>query len=224
MNWPVKAGAFNHRAEAWYRADAKDRKAKAKEKNPIIARLRETGLRAVPVLHWAIPPKLWAKLITLLNQYHRGSGVNLIDYLKESLELEAEWKADCSLTHCNLNNPKYHDLQKAFMLKSSASSNHNNFFTCWEHLKDCMALAHLMTKRFKKFDFFNKWSQWLNSHMDFLRADDSMAIISSMHQLSLILLGNLRKYWPDELVSIILMEAFKFCAGPSARNFLKRIT
>ena len=202
MQWPADAGSFNHRAEAFYTKEADGG-------NPIIDLIREQGLMGVSILHWDIPDRIWAKLITLLNQYHKGSGVSIMDLLKDAIDLESEWKADCRKTHVNLNNPRYKDLKKEFIQSKSASQDHHDYFKFHERYNETLSVAHTLKRCKIEEDYF----QWLNSNMNFLKEIEPMAIIAVLHQLLLIIQGNMRRYWPQELQNIIMLEAFKFCVS-----------
>ena len=48
-----------------------------------------------------------------------GSGINFVDFLEESLQLEAEWEMDCQKTALHSANPKYKTFYKEFIMKKS---------------------------------------------------------------------------------------------------------
>lgn len=76
--YPLLALGFNHRAESFYRA-ASDQPDNANVKD-CLAR----GLKKVRVLHWQTPDVVQQKIVTLLNQFHEGSGENHYDVMQEA--------------------------------------------------------------------------------------------------------------------------------------------
>eukprot|EP00439_Symbiodinium_sp_Y106_P006149 s3875_g1.t1 len=76
--YPLHAGGFNHRAEALYRAF---------EESPQNMNVKDAvsrGLRKVKILHWSTPDTVFAKMVSLLNQFHQGYGLNHWDDLPQS--------------------------------------------------------------------------------------------------------------------------------------------
>ena len=166
-------------------------------------------LQRVCVLVWNVPEAVWKKLIAVLNNFHNGSGANIMDFMLEAKALEAAWKADCSRTHVNTNNPRYMELQADFILGKSKTSDFNNYFRVWEHYKDVLALVSLLDR----LDIRDKFFSWCNQRVNFLK-DGFMPqpCLTQMHSLSIIIMGNMRKFWDKKVIAIIVFEALKFCA------------
>ena len=68
--FPVEAGAWNHRCEAVYRAIAEQ------PSNPNVSVVAERGLVSVKFIRHDIPPRVWQRFITTHNTFHAGSGIN----------------------------------------------------------------------------------------------------------------------------------------------------
>lgn len=200
--YPTELGSFNHRAEAMYRAceEAPD--------NFYVKVALERGLQRVSILHHKTPNGIWEKVIQVLNSFHKGSGSNLMDFMQEALKLEASWKADCQRTFLTTSNPRYMELQSQFILAKSQSSDFMGFFKNWQNYSDTLSLVHTLQRRDIKDSLF----KWLNQNVNFLKEGfEAMPCISQMHQLSLIIQGNMRKYWDKRVISIVLFESLKYC-------------
>ena len=113
LAFPVEAGTRNHRCEAVYRA------IQEQPSNPNVSAVAERGLTNVKFVHADIPPKVWKRFIDCHNTFHGGSGINFVDFLEESLQLEAEWEMDCQKTALHSANPKYKTFYKEFIMKKS---------------------------------------------------------------------------------------------------------
>ena len=136
--YPLHAGGFNHRAEALY---------KAHEESPQNANVKDAiqrGLRKVKILHWATPDNVFVKVVSLLNQFHQGAGVNHWDVMHEALKLESAWKADCTLTRLNTYNPRYQAAYETFVINKSASSEYDGHFRSKLSYYNAISLAHNM--------------------------------------------------------------------------------
>ncbi|CAJ1390829.1 unnamed protein product [Effrenium voratum] len=204
-SFPLHAGAFNHRAESFYRCH--DEMVSGGVVNPYIQSVLDKGLTRIPVLHWGTSDKVFSKLIKVMNRYHDGSGDSFVEYFQESLDLESEWKAHAVKARITSHNPRYAQLQQDFILAASKSANFSGFFSCWEHYKDTLALVHTLVRLGVK----DKFIQWANKNVSFL--EDAMTpqkVITMMHSITLLVLGNTRKYYSRKLQSIIVMEALKF--------------
>ena len=132
---PVHLGAYNHRAEAFYRLDADQ------PNHPNVVSARTRGLRQVQTLKWNTPDSIFSKVVHILNQYHGGSGSSFLDYFAEATSLQAEWKSEAFETGVTTNNPKYASLYESFVLKQAASPNHHGFFRNWESYKNTLPLG-----------------------------------------------------------------------------------
>lgn len=199
--YPLLALAFNHRAEAFYRADCE-----LGETNCQVAAVREKGLRRIPVLHHGTSERICKKLIQLMNQYHGGSGDSFVDYMEEALSLQAVWKAHATTSRITCHNPKYPQLQQQFILAAARSADFNGYFKCWEHIKDCVSLANTLNRLGIKESF----EEWCNCNVEFLEAMVPQKIVTMMHNLTLLIMGHMRKYYPKSLQSIVVLEALKF--------------
>lgn len=112
--FPVEAGTWNHRCEAVYRAIAEQ------PSNPNVSVVAERGLVSVKFIRHDIPPRVWQRFITTHNTFHAGSGINFVDFLNESIQLEADWESETAKTGIHSANPKYKALYKDFILRKSA--------------------------------------------------------------------------------------------------------
>lgn len=108
--YPLLAVSFNHRAEAFYQAFSQS------PDMPTVAGVSEKGLSRVAVLHYGTSERVVSKLVKLMNQYHGGSGDSFLDYMEESLQLEASWKSHCKANRITTHNPKYLALQQEYVL------------------------------------------------------------------------------------------------------------
>ena len=202
--FPAHLGSFNHRAAAFYAAYRED------PGNHYVQEALQKKLQRVCVLVWNVPPAVWKKIIVILNKYHGGSGANIMDYMNEAVALEASWKCECARTHVNTNNPRYAELQATHILGKAQSSDFNGYFRLWEHYKDTLSLVHLLARLEIKEQFFT----WCNKRVNFLMDGFSpQACLTQMHSLSLMIMGNLRKFWDRRVQSIVMFEALKFCVG-----------
>ena len=98
---PVFALSYNHRACAFYRADAED------SQNVNVESVRKRGLKRVRILASWTPEFVLRFLSTVHNRFHRGSGASVIEICKTALQLEASWRAACDHSGMSTNNPGY---------------------------------------------------------------------------------------------------------------------
>ena len=98
---PVYALSYNHRAAAFYRADAED------PTNPQVESVRNRGLKRVRILASWTPEFLLRFMSSVRNRYHKGSGASVIEVCKTALMLEASWRASCDHSGMSTNNPGY---------------------------------------------------------------------------------------------------------------------
>ena len=98
---PVYALSYNHRASAFYRADAED------PTNSNVESVRRRGLKRVRVLAAWTPEYVLRFMASVHNRYHRGSGASVLEVCKVALELECSWRASCDHTGMTSNNPGY---------------------------------------------------------------------------------------------------------------------
>ena len=109
----MEAGSWNHRLEACYRsfADAPS--------NENVKAVFSRGLLGVKMIHHRIPPKVWKRLIETHNTFHVGAGINYIDVISESVQVECEWEHSCSKSGLHSSNPKYKAYYRDFVLTHS---------------------------------------------------------------------------------------------------------
>ena len=98
---PVFALSYNHRAQAFYRADRDF----PDNKNTDLVRKR--GLKRCRILASWCPPFVLEFLSAQHNKYHKGSGASVIEICKTALRLEASWRASCETTGMSSSNPAY---------------------------------------------------------------------------------------------------------------------
>lgn len=134
----------------------------------------------------------------------------------QAIALENAWKTECLRTHVNANNPKYMEIQGNFVLQKAESSDFNSYFSVWEHYKDALSLSHVMSR----LEIREKFFSWCNRNVNFLMDGfQPQQALTQMHNLSLMILGNMRKYWDKKIQSIVMYEALKFCVGgPSSTD------
>lgn len=83
------------------------------------------------------------------------------------------------------------------------------FFTDWDNYRKALSLTHNLQQKYGIFDDLKKY---FNSTVDFLNSDlDPTQVIACMHQLSLLVVGNLSKYWKADYVRVILSHALRHC-------------
>ena len=109
--YPVHMGAYNHRAEAFYRCQ------ESFPDNGNVQLAAARGLVGVTCLSHKTPDVVFAKAIRILNEFHGGSGASVLDYFQEATDLEASWKADCFSSGLTSANPKYASLYEDFVVK-----------------------------------------------------------------------------------------------------------
>ena len=114
--WPIEAGAWNHRVTAVYAAAEED----AEQLNPNIQCVLKRGLLNVKVVHPLIPPAIWRRFIVTHNLFHAGSGSNFLDFLEDSLRLEASWELACSQSGLHSQSPAYRAAYRDFILSKSS--------------------------------------------------------------------------------------------------------
>lgn len=198
-NYPLLALSFNHQCEAFYRCDCD---LKGDDSNEYISGIRAKGLSRVPILHEGTGERILVKLIQQMNKYHQGPGDSFLDYFQESLDLESSWKAHACTSRITSHNPRYMSLQQEHILRQAVSSGFNSFFTQWEHYKDTVSLVHTLQRLNIKDDF----EKWACKHISFLEATmNPQKVITMMHSLVLLLLGNTRKYYSKTLQGIIVL-------------------
>ena len=108
---PLQALSFNHRAEAFYRANVDH------PESLFVQSVKDKGLTRVPVLHHGTSERVLSRLVKVMNAFHEGSGDSMLDYLDEALELEASWKCYSSINRITTHNPRYLSLQQTYVLQ-----------------------------------------------------------------------------------------------------------
>lgn len=102
---PVLALSYNHRAQAFYRADAQV------PDNRNVESVRKRGLKRVRVMASSTPPFVLEFLCSVHNRFHKGSSASVIELAKSALRIEASWRSACDQSGMTYNNPGY---QKAY--------------------------------------------------------------------------------------------------------------
>ena len=86
-------------------------------------------------------------------------------------------------------------------------------FKNWDDFRKALSLAHNL----KKFRIWEGFQQFCNTCVDFLSLtpDDSPGIIGTMHQLTLLVIGNMAKYYDAGHVGMVVEHGLRFCVASS---------
>ncbi|CAK9003978.1 unnamed protein product [Durusdinium trenchii] len=197
--FPIESGTWNHRLEACYRAMSEQ------PHNLNVSSVMDRGLRSVKLVHPDIPWQIWERFINAHNTFHRGSAANFLEYMQETIKIEASWEHECLRTGLHSHNPRYKSYYRDFVMKTSM------FFSEWDPFRKALSLTHILIK----FKIWEELKKFFNSTVDFLNSDlDPNAVIACMHQLTLLITGNLQKYWKQEHTGILLSHALRHCVQP----------
>eukprot|EP00435_Cladocopium_sp_Y103_P034910 s1306_g9.t1 len=222
--WPAEAGTWNHRLEAVYRAY------EAQPGHKMVVPVISRGLQKVKFVHPRIPEQIWAAFITTHNTFHQGSSASFKELLEEALKLEAGWDLEISRTNLHSSNPKYKLEYKEYVLKKSGFCLLawslgclvtwlrgclvvlllgylfawsvgwlvGMYYKDWDTYRKALSLIHTLQN---KYQIWNDCKEFWNKHVDFIgSAMDPGSVISTMHQVMLLVVGNMSKYYRADLV------------------------
>ena len=84
-------------------------------------------------------------------------------------------------------------------------------FRDWDNYRKTLSLAHSL----KKYGIYDSVKAYWHSAVDFLvlTADDCPTILSAMHQLTLLICGNMSKYYSNDMIGIMIEHGLRFCAA-----------
>ena len=103
--------SYNHRAAAFYRADAQA------PDNKMVESVRLRGLQRVRVIaHWT-PEAVMKFLSNVHNRFHKGSEASVLELCHSALSLEASWRQSCERTGLTYSNPSYQKSYEAGRLR-----------------------------------------------------------------------------------------------------------
>ena len=105
--FPIFALSYNHRASAFYRADAEH------AANANVVAVRTRGLKRVRVLAAWTPEPVLRFMAAVHNRFHQGSGASVVELCHSALHVEASWRQSCERTGLTYSNPKYQKTYEA---------------------------------------------------------------------------------------------------------------
>ena len=83
------------------------------------------------------------------------------------------------------------------------------YFKDWDLFRKSLSLMHNLERRYGILEELKQY--WLTS-VDYIDSQmDAGAVISCMHQLVLLIVGNMANYYPQKAISIMLVHALKHC-------------
>ena len=84
------------------------------------------------------------------------------------------------------------------------------YFKDWDNFRKALSLMHTVEN---KYGIWLDLKKYFNNTVDFLNDGmDASQVIACMHQISLLVVGNMGKYWPAESVGVVLSHALRHCA------------
>eukprot|EP00438_Fugacium_kawagutii_P032315 Skav208273 [mRNA] locus=scaffold188:459687:461187:- [translate_table: standard] len=112
---PLLLLSYNHRAQAFYRADREF------PDNSNVKSVRERGLRRCRLFaHWT-PHYVLDFMSAVHNKYHKGSDASVVEICKTALRLEASFRALCDQTGLSSVNQGYGKAYEARLLETSTT-------------------------------------------------------------------------------------------------------
>lgn len=135
-----------------------------------------------------------------------------MDHMEESMQLESEWEHECSsCTGLNSYNPKYKQYYKEFVVKKSM------YFKEWDPYRKALSLMHTV----KKYKIWDELKKYFNSTVDFLHENmDPTQVIACMHQITLLVVGNMSKFWSADCVGVMLSHSLRHCVPKASSGMM----
>ena len=91
-------------------------------------------------------------------------------------------------------------------------------FKDWDTFRKALSLAHTLQNRYA---IWGECKDFWNKHVDFIGSEmDAAAVIATMHQVTLLIVGNMAKYYKPEHVSMVLQHALRHCVRSPVDGFL----
>lgn len=83
------------------------------------------------------------------------------------------------------------------------------YFKDWDLYRKALSLAHTLER---KFQIMDEMKGFWRAHVDYIDSNmDAGAVISCMHQLTLLVIHNMGKYYPSGMISMVLVQSLKHC-------------
>lgn len=83
------------------------------------------------------------------------------------------------------------------------------YFSEWDVFRKASSLAHTLKNKLK---IWQESKDFWCRHVDFLNPDmNPSSIIGTMHQVSLLVTGNMSKYYTTDHIAVILQHALRHC-------------
>lgn len=201
---PVEAITFNHRREAFYRADKESPDA------PPMVSTKATGLKQCKMLMSTTPVYLIKELVKVHNLSHIGSGVNIWDLIDHALDIEKAWTVHCrerGIT--SANGGAYAKLYEEYLMSRTDK------FTSWKPYEACKALAH----RLEDYQISKVFRDWCQCHMSFLDSRmNLMHTINTMHTAVNIISTLMKRFYDKRLIGQVMLETLKLTVPSKPRG------
>ncbi len=201
---PVAAITFNHRREAFYRADQEAPNAGA------MLSTKAAGLKQCKMLAFDTPTYLIKELVKVHNLSHTGSGVNIWDLIEHALDMERQWTVhirEKGIT--SANGAAYAKMYEDFLLARTDK------FTTWKPFEHSKALAH----RLEDFKISDSFKNWCQCHMSFLDHRMNMLnTICTMHTAVNIIMTLMRRFYPKNVIGEVIFETLKLTVPSKPRG------
>lgn len=201
---PVAAITFNHRREAFYRADLEAPNA------PAMLSTKAAGLKQCKMLASDTPTYLIKELVKVHNLSHTGSGVNIWDLIEHALDVERQWTVHCREKGISsTNGAAYAKMYEDFLLARTDK------FATWKPFEHSKALAH----RLEDFKISDSFRHWCQCHMSFLDHRMNMLnTICTMHTAVNIIMTLMRRFYPKNVIGEVIFETLKLTVPSKPRG------
>lgn len=84
------------------------------------------------------------------------------------------------------------------------------YFREWDPYRKALSLMHTV----KKYIIWDELKKYFNSTVDFLHENmDPTQVIACMHQITLLVVGNMSKFWSADCVGVMLSHSLRHCVG-----------
>ncbi|CAK9039937.1 unnamed protein product [Durusdinium trenchii] len=204
----TNAITYNHRSEAMYRA------LKRAPENIYVKRALASGLENVRMLSANTPVEVRAALCAMHNRYHEGQSDSFVSLLDDAEAIMAEWDKKINGpngTGLTTRNPNYESYLEAFVFKEKQA-------TQWGDSLNFFKQTSVLNNHWVQFYVKEPVKEWSNANVDFTSMDaTNRDIIKILHQLTVVVVNGLNKFYPKEYIGAALVEAVKFCAAEDGK-------
>ena len=82
------------------------------------------------------------------------------------------------------------------------------YFRDWDNYRKALSVVHTL----QRFKIYSDMKTFWNRHVDFIGTElEPSAVIAAMHSLTLLITGNMQKFYCPEEIGVVLLHALRHC-------------